>query len=1173
MLCLQDIDVIDSMKEEEHEEMASTLKDRKIVRDPPSKYELEAARSRATKAARNRAKLNKPVQSMTSSPYSSNTTSAALNLIQEALDGEDLSIQSPSAGMALYSSAFESAVGESTNPAKLTIVSPYKQHHAFDTTLYVDQPTVQFESFRHRQDNDMNKPTDSQLSTMERDYKRMQEGFRVKAFLNGHQEQTLLHLDKVRQKICISTIDGDEEKKDSDSERLVKIPLNQIFKLEFGRTGQTGTRLHPLKSFSIAIENGPSLFYYDFEAETPLERDHLVSSLIHVLEAIYSENEIRQDSSSLDRSARGIEGEKRDLEDTVESTSFSSVDGPIEAAKTKQRDALRLVLGDDDEGGTIDQPILCSPSLEMTQSTFVNPSDLEYMKTGDGTLARSSSMGLSFFGFPPSLTKQIAEGTGRKPFGRGLFTANGILPLGYDAGHVDGNEREFYESRDQQDWTNRESQHETRGYDDFENYDEQDLSFTDDDDERLDSIFQESDQVQEKQRAMLQSLLARSPGFYERNKYALGEPIDLIANGEVSAVAGHPISPGVQSVDLPTPDLAPDDTVLPGYIERDDSSHFAQTDDDYSPPVLVPGQFVDAEPTSSFTKSVPSEPQQRSLHNRRTIALSTKTEKRRQDREGAWPAYQSTNSFSDNSTVAISNVRSSRSNSLLQSTTRESPIGSSPHEPIFVDEGSEAQPIGVGSEHNGVEGMFKSKQRHAIDAIDDNQSHAASEDMGLQGHVPFMSKFRSNPIFDFSVRPPQSNDLRSSSSHQPVDPWCSDDVCTTTFNDMAQTCSGMFALEQGQHTQAPSTCIDPTILDADQIAVVQEYVNNALGAPSAVYEFFVEDPVPVSPSSRQKSHEPTNRVQNRATVRNAQAGRLRNLRKEMTFASALQQSRDHMQIRTTRSFNDAPPQRITNQAANQFLGSALLSSVVNTMIQHPEDSEVEREHDAEVAYYDSDPEDIRERTLDRGPRHAYARIRNVQHSNTTSHDERSHPPGLGKIRNKLSRKVDEAMVKEVVQVMQNDRLTLMWHPTQSRDEPNRSPTLVRLWIESGLQLVDGSFLLPKLTWTKINDGSNSGFKTGELHKLDLLDITRIRTTDTIDRERHPFASRRVSFIIESQTEVYLFEAETTEERARVVYGLKVVVARLASLLMLRDYRAAEEFFGSQANLVPGESPF
>jgi hypothetical protein len=153
--------------------------------------------------------------------------------------------------------------------------------------------------------------------------------------------------------------------------------------------------------------------------------------------------------------------------------------------------------------------------------------------------------------------------------------------------------------------------------------------------------------------------------------------------------------------------------------------------------------------------------------------------------------------------------------------------------------------------------------------------------------------------------------------------------------------------------------------------------------------------------------------------------------------------------------------------------------------------------------------------------------------------------------------------------MNNERLTLMWHPTQTVNNPRRSPLCVKVWIEAGVYLNDGTFLLPKLTWCKasLDDPLQQA-----IEKLDLLDICRIYPLATVNRTLHPFALSQKSFCIETQIESYVFQAQTTEERDRIVYGLKLVVARLASLLMLRDIRAAEEFFGAISNMVPGEAP-
>jgi len=157
--------------------------------------------------------------------------------------------------------------------------------------------------------------------------------------------------------------------------------------------------------------------------------------------------------------------------------------------------------------------------------------------------------------------------------------------------------------------------------------------------------------------------------------------------------------------------------------------------------------------------------------------------------------------------------------------------------------------------------------------------------------------------------------------------------------------------------------------------------------------------------------------------------------------------------------------------------------------------------------------------------------------------------------------------------MRNETLTLMWHPTQSAQFPNRSPVCVNLWIESGVYLVDGSFLLPRLSWSVAyeNDlgAKRLNVSKAEPDQIDLLDVCRIRVTEKIDRKLHPFPDPRKSFIIETQEETYLFEAQGTDERNRIVYGYKLVIARLASLLMLRDSRAVEEFFGSASAMVPG----
>jgi hypothetical protein len=122
--------------------------------------------------------------------------------------------------------------------------------------------------------------------------------------------------------------------------------------------------------------------------------------------------------------------------------------------------------------------------------------------------------------------------------------------------------------------------------------------------------------------------------------------------------------------------------------------------------------------------------------------------------------------------------------------------------------------------------------------------------------------------------------------------------------------------------------------------------------------------------------------------------------------------------------------------------------------------------------------------------------------------------------------------------------------------------------------MDGTFLLPKLTWLPVHESNLHArvlnVSNDSPGSIDLLDVCRVKECASIDREWHPFARADRSFSIQTQNGKHLFETQSKQERGRIVNGLKLVIARLASLLMLRDLRAVDEFFGG--NSVPGEAP-
>lgn len=79
-------------------------------------------------------------------------------------------------------------------------------------------------------------------------------------------------------------------------------------------------------------------------------------------------------------------------------------------------------------------------------------------------------------------------------------------------------------------------------------------------------------------------------------------------------------------------------------------------------------------------------------------------------------------------------------------------------------------------------------------------------------------------------------------------------------------------------------------------------------------------------------------------------------------------------------------------------------------------------------------------------------------------------------------------------------------------------------------------------------------------------MIRILKPTTLDRTMYPFAKIDRTFTILSHTnENFVFEAATTEERDWLVHGLKLVVARLASMIIVGDEHMFVEFFSPWAD--------
>jgi hypothetical protein len=398
-------------------------------------------------------------------------------------------------------------------------------------------------------------------------------------------------------------------------------------------------------------------------------------------------------------------------------------------------------------------------------------------------------------------------------------------------------------------------------------------------------------------------------------------------------------------------------------------------------------------------------------------------------------------------------------------------------------------------------------------------------------------------------------------------PFCTDDVCTTTLKDFTDTMKGIFEMKQHSREGQPN--------DQKQRLMAEDYIANALGAPTSVAAnlLSVKDMWTATPEKPPVPKKKT--FQNRSRNWGAQAVRLARLRRQMTFQFAdLSEKMPFVQV--VSSYDDVERggrfgKKLTSgliAKGPQNDSSQFLRAVVDNMERRdPSDSE------EEILYYDSDPEDVREMALRRGPRRAIAELKNASKSAKPRREALSDIPMSRINLSRRLRRVDDDIVNEIIHKMKNEEMTLLWHPSQ-KQTPNRAPFCSKVWIESGIYLIDGTFLLPKLTWVPVFEQSIQSkvlnVTLSNPGTIDLLDVCRVRECVKIDRKIHPFANLECSFVVQTQKDVQLFEARSKEERTRIVSGLRLVIARLASLLMLRDLRAVDEFFGG--NSVPGEAP-
>ena len=204
--------------------------------------------------------------------------------------------------------------------------------------------------------------------------------------------------------------------------------------------------------------------------------------------------------------------------------------------------------------------------------------------------------------------------------------------------------------------------------------------------------------------------------------------------------------------------------------------------------------------------------------------------------------------------------------------------------------------------------------------------------------------------------------------------------------------------------------------------------------------------------------------------------------------------------------------------------------------------------------YDSDPEDFaRMRPRSR---------RNKRGSSNFFYPRRVVPSPNGKIQDIYNEDAFLMVSQEFV----NTTFTLIFHAS--------SPVAVQAWIERGQSFIH-SLKQPKWMWkSKLcsNDNTRQNEDMLGINAVELLDITRVLKMDQIDRCRNPFAKPLHCFMLKTyRGEELIFEAESQAERDRLVFSMKMVIARFGAKVIGQDDTVYEEFFATDR--IPGGVSF
>lgn len=164
---------------------------------------------------------------------------------------------------------------------------------------------------------------------------------------------------------------------------------------------------------------------------------------------------------------------------------------------------------------------------------------------------------------------------------------------------------------------------------------------------------------------------------------------------------------------------------------------------------------------------------------------------------------------------------------------------------------------------------------------------------------------------------------------------------------------------------------------------------------------------------------------------------------------------------------------------------------------------------------------------------------------------------------------DSQATSQLISELITSNFSFIWHTKEAiqnlSGSSNATPHRIKSWFEMG-SCLKKTLLQPKFVW-RSNDNvlfPSRQSKMKSIHKpesVELLNIVRIVAPTEIDRQKHPFVKKDCAFYIITNTEEeFLFETATKDERTKFLFVFKLMVARLASKIIVGDKDVFDEFF-------------